>query len=293
MKVFISYASEDRDLAEKIHLALLGGHHETFFDKDKLPPGGSYRQRILKAIDESEAMVFLISPESIEKGSFARTELKQARSRWAHPRGRVLPVMARDVSYDVLPNYLGAVTVLEPEGDAPAEVVMAMSNFVADDYALPNDYDYATHGTLPEHNDSPPTAVIGATFHYHNMSVQSPQGILPGMQIVTNAQILNAQEMQIQLVAKFSYANGHPLIANSQEPLFRDSGGIVTTGTPRLPVTVDDFWLQKQVMTIPYYALNFQQTGGMMRHDLMFSVIAYAGEEFIGQSHPQPFFLQW
>jgi len=38
--VLISYASEDRNSAEQIHLALVGAGIQTFFDRESLAPGG-------------------------------------------------------------------------------------------------------------------------------------------------------------------------------------------------------------------------------------------------------------
>lgn len=55
-------------------------------------------------------------------GSYALTELKYARQKWPDPRHRVLPVMIERTAYDQIPNYLKAITVLEPEGNVAAEV---------------------------------------------------------------------------------------------------------------------------------------------------------------------------
>jgi hypothetical protein len=293
MKIFISYASEDKDLAEKVHFALLGGHHETFFDKDSLPAGGSYRQRIAQAIDNSDAMVFLISPESIADGSYARTELKRARKLWPHPRGRVLPVMARKVEWSELPNYLGAVTVLEPEGDTATEVVMAISNFITDEADGSHHYDDGRSSQAPDPNQPHPTVVFDFIQHFHNLSVPSLQGPSPGMQIVASARILNANGAQVQIITKFINANGEPLFCHPQETFFRDPGGLVATGTMPTTAWSDEAHFPNQLMTIPYYVLNFEPTGGMIRHNLQFSVMAYVNNEFIGQSAPQPFFIQW
>jgi hypothetical protein len=93
VKIFISYATEDRDVVEQVHLALLGAGHQTFFDRESLPPGGDYHDKICMAIKESDAFVFVISPESIFPGSYALTELKQARTKWQHPKGFVLPIL--------------------------------------------------------------------------------------------------------------------------------------------------------------------------------------------------------
>jgi hypothetical protein len=293
MKIFISYASEDKDLAEKVHFALLGGKHETFFDKDSLPPGGSYRQRIAEEIDASDAMVFLISPDSIAEGSYSRTELKRARKLWPHPRGRVLPVMARKVEWSDVPNYLGAVTVLEPEGDTPTEVVMAISNFIVDDRDDFQQYDDGQNGGPGDSTRPRPTVVFDFIQHFHNLTLPGIQGQSMGMQIVASARVLNANGSQVQIVSKFMHGNGQPLFCHPQEPVFRDPGGLVATGT--LPITAysDEASLPNQIMAIPYYVLNFHPTNGMIRHDLQFTVMAYVDNDFIGQSAPQSFFIQW
>jgi N-acetyl-anhydromuramyl-L-alanine amidase AmpD len=130
MLAFISYASEDRDLAEQIHLALTGAGHQTFFDKESLPPGGDFHSRIRAAVQQSDLFLFLISPESVAPGSYALTELKYARARWPHPLGHVLPVLVRRVEFEKIPNYLKAVTVLEPEGNLAAEILVAVSDLL-------------------------------------------------------------------------------------------------------------------------------------------------------------------
>ena len=122
MKIFLSYASEQRAVAEPLALALEADGHDVFFDRHDLPVGGSYHDRIRDAIDDADRYVFLVSPESVEPGSYALTELSLAQARWPRPSGRVLPVMAAPTPFDRLPPYLGAVTVLQPKGNLAAEV---------------------------------------------------------------------------------------------------------------------------------------------------------------------------
>jgi hypothetical protein len=126
MQIFLSYASEDRELADQIHLALIGAGHLVFFDRDSLPPGGDYHAKIRAAVERSDIFVFLITGNSVASGSYALTELKYARSKWPHPKGRVLPVRAGTVAWAMIPPYLKAVTVMEPEGNMPAEVSVAV-----------------------------------------------------------------------------------------------------------------------------------------------------------------------
>jgi hypothetical protein len=57
MQLFLSYASEDRNKAEQVALAL-GPVHQVFFDRDELPPGGDYNARIRAAIMDADGMIF-------------------------------------------------------------------------------------------------------------------------------------------------------------------------------------------------------------------------------------------
>jgi len=128
MKIFLSYASEQRDLADAVNLALMAQGHDIFFDRDDLPPGGDYNGRIRSAIAASDGLIFLISPQSVAPGSYALTELKLAREKWRHPRGCVLPVLALPTPYTAIPVFLKAVTVLEPEGNLVAEVAAEVAS---------------------------------------------------------------------------------------------------------------------------------------------------------------------
>lgn len=121
MKIFLSYASEDKDLAEPIYYALVNDGHEVFFDRTTLPSGGDYNSRIRKAIDKSEVFIFLISEHSVSK-KYTRTELKFAERKWRSPKGVLLPIMLSETSYQIIPNYLKSITIFETAGNIAAEV---------------------------------------------------------------------------------------------------------------------------------------------------------------------------
>ena len=80
MKIFLSYSSRDTPVAKDINLALEGSGHQVFFDKSSLPPAGDYHARIRSGVDDSDAVVFLISPDSVKRGCYALTELKFAQN---------------------------------------------------------------------------------------------------------------------------------------------------------------------------------------------------------------------
>lgn len=127
MRVFVSYATEDRDLAEQTCLALTGAGFHVFFDKESLPIGSDYHERIRAEVQESDIFVFLISPNSLSSGTYALTELKYARDKWSHPKGHVVPVVLESVAWETIPAYLKAITILEPEGNVSAEVADEVS----------------------------------------------------------------------------------------------------------------------------------------------------------------------
>jgi hypothetical protein len=109
MDIFISYASEQRAVAEEIALSLRGEGHQAFFDRAELPEGDAYNARIREAIRACDLLIFLVSPESVSEGRYTLTELRFAEERWRSPAGRVLPVMARPTDTAAIPASLRAV----------------------------------------------------------------------------------------------------------------------------------------------------------------------------------------
>ncbi|HXV82918.1 MAG TPA: SUMF1/EgtB/PvdO family nonheme iron enzyme, partial [Candidatus Binatia bacterium] len=126
MRVFLSYASEDRELVEAIYLSLRSQGHTVFFDRADLPPGQEYDARIRRGIERSQLFIFLISPYSLDAGSYTLTELGIAQKTWEHPAGSVLPVVVRSTPLDQIPAYLKSVTLLEPHGNVVATVADAV-----------------------------------------------------------------------------------------------------------------------------------------------------------------------
>lgn len=126
MRIFLSYASEDRASADAIRLALQGEGHDVFFDREDLPPGGEFHARIRRGIEESDLVIFLVSPKTIDSGSYTLTEISICEKKWPTPDGRVLPVLLERVKPQDLPAYLSAVTFLDTTGNVPAEVAHAV-----------------------------------------------------------------------------------------------------------------------------------------------------------------------
>lgn len=121
MRIFLTYASEQKASAEAIAFSLRGRGHHVFLDKDDLPPGQNYEVQIENAISQSDYLLFLISPQSVSPGRFTLTELELARRKWRHPDGHILPIMVVPTEMRDVPEFLRAVTILEPKGNLAAE----------------------------------------------------------------------------------------------------------------------------------------------------------------------------
>ncbi len=126
MRVFICHAAEDADVGRAVELALREDGHSVFLDRSSLPAGEGYHDQIRAAIDRSDLFLFLLSPEAVAKGRYTLTELELAEQKWPEPSGHVLPVMVKATDLAVVPQYVRAVTILEPQGNVAATVVMAV-----------------------------------------------------------------------------------------------------------------------------------------------------------------------
>ena len=69
MKIFLSYSSQNRTLVEPVNFALLAQGHDVFFDRDDLPAGTEYDERIIEAVESADLFVFMLSPASIRPSS--------------------------------------------------------------------------------------------------------------------------------------------------------------------------------------------------------------------------------
>jgi TIR domain-containing protein len=127
LRIFISYSSEDRALADEIAQTLKNEGHDVFFDKDSLPPGEEYNERIRAALRMADRCIFLVSKRSIEPGKYMLTEIDFAKAKWPVPAGRVLPVVVDSgITPRDLPVYLRSVNAITPKGSIAAEIAAAI-----------------------------------------------------------------------------------------------------------------------------------------------------------------------
>jgi sulfatase modifying factor 1 len=118
MKIFLSYASQDREPAKSIYLALRDQGHRVFFDRADLPAGEEYHNRIRSAAESSDLFIFLITANAVDAGSYTLTELSIAEKAAV----KLLPVVLGKVDLKSVPALLKAVTFLHTDGNLPAAV---------------------------------------------------------------------------------------------------------------------------------------------------------------------------
>ena len=126
MRIFLSDASQDRAAAQSIELALREAGYDVFFDRDDLPAGDEFHNRIRSAIEKSDLMVFLLSPDAVDAGSYTLTELEIAERVFKQAGGRLLPVVLRKTPRETVPPVLRSITYLETAGNVPAAVAAAV-----------------------------------------------------------------------------------------------------------------------------------------------------------------------
>ena len=127
MRAFLSYASEQRLIADRIAVGLRQAGAEVFFDRDALPAGEGYDAAIRAQVERSDLFIFLVSPDALAPGTYALTELGLARARWPNPSGHVLPVTVVPLAGQEIPPYLAAVGILTPAGNVTAEVLASVA----------------------------------------------------------------------------------------------------------------------------------------------------------------------
>jgi WD40 repeat protein len=105
---FVSYAREDRRRVEWLRDVLEARGKEVWVDRQDIPPAAPWRDRIEQGIERANALVFLLSPDSL--GS---PECRQELDRALALNKRLVPVLLRDVDPAAVPTPLAAPNWIE------------------------------------------------------------------------------------------------------------------------------------------------------------------------------------
>jgi len=91
-KLFVSYSRKDSKTAQKLIAAFKEMEQEVWVDWESIPPASDWLEQIFRGIEESEAFIFLVSPDSV-KSEVCNVEIGRA----ALNNKRIIPVVIRDV----------------------------------------------------------------------------------------------------------------------------------------------------------------------------------------------------
>src|SRR5215207_9959748 len=99
-KLFVSYSRRDSVAARKLIDAFRAIDQQVWVDWESIPPAVDWLEQIFRGIEEADAFIFLISPDSIAS-EVCKVEVGRA----AQNNKRIIPVVVRDVNpKDTLEN---------------------------------------------------------------------------------------------------------------------------------------------------------------------------------------------
>jgi hypothetical protein len=111
LKLFISYSRRDMAAADALVMALECEGFEIAIDRRDLPYGEEWQKELADFIRGSDAVVWLVSPDSVTS-KWCNWELGEV----GRLNKRLVPVKMRDVAPEELPESLGKVHLLPVDG---------------------------------------------------------------------------------------------------------------------------------------------------------------------------------
>lgn len=123
MQIFLSFAPADEAFAKALSTQLRKKDFSVWSPSEELLPGDNFWRRIGDALEESRAMVVLVSPDSMRSES-VRREIEYA---MGDPKfeGRLFPVEVRRTTK--IPWILRKLRKFEP-GESPAKISQAIAS---------------------------------------------------------------------------------------------------------------------------------------------------------------------
>jgi WD40 repeat protein len=100
-KLFVSYSRKDSVAARKLIEAFRSINQDVWVDWESIPPAVDWLEQIFRGIEEADAFLFLISPDSI-----ASEVCKVEISRAAQNNKRIIPIVLRDVDPKITPESI-------------------------------------------------------------------------------------------------------------------------------------------------------------------------------------------
>ena len=133
MKVFISHARQDSELAARLAAAMRREGLEPWLAQNEILPGDNWAERVSQALNESQAMVVLLTPAALNSATVLG-EIQFALGRIDY-RQRLVPVWvgpAEQVLPESVPWILRRIKIIRMrDADEIAECVKRISHALA------------------------------------------------------------------------------------------------------------------------------------------------------------------
>ncbi len=121
MKVFISYADTDREVAQRVTQSLKADGLSVWSDEDEVFPGDNWAAKVAQGVEEADAIVALLTPESLHSRS-VRSDINYALGKKAL-KDKLIPVWlggedsAQQESFPWILRHLPMIQLLDNEQD--------------------------------------------------------------------------------------------------------------------------------------------------------------------------------
>ena len=119
MKVFISHADADETFARKVVAGLEEAGFEAWDASREILPGDNWAAKIARALQESEAMVVLLSPDALRSGS-VRREIDYALGEQRYSN-RLISVLPKELNEEKVPWILRHLRMIQLGEDVKEE----------------------------------------------------------------------------------------------------------------------------------------------------------------------------
>ncbi len=119
MKVFISHADVDETFVKKLAAGLEEAGFEAWDASREILPGDNWADKTARALQESEAMVVLLSPDALRSGS-VRREIDYALGEQRYSN-RLIPVLPKELNEEEIPWILRHLRMIQLGEDVKEE----------------------------------------------------------------------------------------------------------------------------------------------------------------------------
>ncbi|HUE99614.1 MAG TPA: TIR domain-containing protein [Anaerolineales bacterium] len=101
-KLFVSYSRRDSVAARRLIDSFKSIEQDVWVDWESIPPAVDWLEQIFRGIEEADAFIFLISPDSLAS-EVCKVEINRA----AQNNKRIIPIVLRDVDHKTAPESIG------------------------------------------------------------------------------------------------------------------------------------------------------------------------------------------